>query len=220
MPMHLLCTTCGFETDVGWFHHHPPFVDGFFATTLVVCSCCGTAHRVSIALRSSGHSRSPDLYDILLLEAGAHRARVLACLRQVARCSLNDAMQLAAAAPVIVRKAVVEAEATAARASLLAAGASAELRLCEPPDLWEPDFVPRQDSLEVWNDWTPGRNADWEACAISGARRGDFGEFGLAAQHCGRCSAVGTLVSDYPPGVNKCPRCGSVALEGRGGWIT
>src|SRR5262245_20952461 len=100
MPTTYRCTNCSFEAAIGWFHHHC-FDDGFCATTLLLCTRCGTRHKVRIALREpmGPPAKTGPRCDVTLVNVGAHRARVLAAIRATTGCGLHDAMTLAAATP-------------------------------------------------------------------------------------------------------------------------
>src|SRR5688500_3101106 len=67
-------------------------------------------------------------FDVMLLEAGANKIQVIKAVRELTSLGLKEAKDLVEAAPKAVKEAVSKEEAEAAKAKLVEAGASVDVK--------------------------------------------------------------------------------------------
>ena len=217
MPVDFACDGCGQRFSVGWHHHHD-LASGYGSSTLCVCAQCATQHRLEHAMDASKWPSSSSFFHATILEVpSAARLALTSRLREVRRLAPRDAIDLVNSPPILLGHDLPEHHATELKAEYDALGALVTLTRTREENVPAPDQ--QYDQLFVAEACTDDTGPAWRALDVRGSVEGVTGVFRLAEQVCGRCSAIGSLVTEWNQVPQTCPRCHS-SIQQTGGWVT
>jgi hypothetical protein len=183
MPTELECQSCHLFFSLGWYHYHS-FSSGYASMRRLVCGRCGTMHAIEHAV------------SLASLREAVENATSLLAQRDIDESTLRSAdlpskqkpdRLLAQPGPAFIN---VEE-----RASLLRQGSFIDERLAGHPQ--PADWIECRSSPDYRCERTVRAPLVLEGCTD---------HLSLEGSACNSCKQTGTLVSDWPEGVN-CPLC-------------
>jgi ribosomal protein L7/L12 len=218
MPLDFGCEHCGLDFSVGWYHYHSADTS-YGSSTLAVCEHCGTQHRIEQALDFSDRPAVALSFDVMIAEVPpTARVAVTSHLRKVRGLPPTDAFDLVNAPPILLGRELRESRAREVRSEYEALGAIVDL--VEKRRELLPATPPQErDRLFVRGDDASECGVVWRQLEIRGPVTGLTGVFKLDHQACGRCSALGRLVTEWTHTSRPCPRC-HYPIQEKGRWVT
>jgi ribosomal protein L7/L12 len=213
------CNECGLFVALGSLEAKER-QDRFESSTLMMCLCCGTGHKVC-------HAAPPALeeptgierWEVWLREVGPNHTAMMQAVRLARDCGVNKARAFLDYLPQILLAVPTRGDAEEWVGTLRNLGAVADFRghgvtFSTAAVVTDALLSQMGPCIKNHDELTSRLYPElWDSCEVLGELVGPTSRFDILKQRCGYCGRIGTLTSVMPPDPQPCPRCGGGRLR-------
>ena len=212
MPTVYSCSSCNYKVSLGWLHYQD-FSSGYGSQSLLVCTACGTPHKIHIALPASIQDEMHKATNVIIDDIGSKPYEVRRILREATHSNRPQTNAVLASLPGVFISGLSHSGAQKIIESLSRVDARGHIEITQ-------EIQYQKDSLFAL---ISRDDNTWQQCPILGNQDNATGRFELKEQICAFCHIKGTLVTELENSdvdIYICPSCKKSTLTIVSKWMT